>query len=122
MLVCLRLLFLLGIGFLNISEISCCGEPLKRICYYTSWGGSLPNPPELCTHVIYSFANIEGGVLGGVWSNPLKELKQKNPNIKLMVAVGGWRLTKLNLIFPLLVYFFNIFFNCVFLLLLLLNK
>lgn len=67
-----------------------CGEPLKRICYYTSWGGVLPNPPELCTHVIYAFASMENGMLSGVWSNPLKEIKQKSPEIKLMVAVGGW--------------------------------
>ena len=25
-----------------------CGEPLKRICYYTSWGGVLPDPAKLC--------------------------------------------------------------------------
>lgn len=66
-----------------------CGEPLKRICYYASWGGVLPSP-EHCTHVIYSFANMEGGVLSNVWSNPIKELRQKNSDIKLMVAVGGW--------------------------------
>lgn len=70
--------------------VESCGEPLKRICYYTSWGGVLPNPPELCTHVIYAFASMENGLLSGVWSNPLKELKQKNAEVKLMVAVGGW--------------------------------
>ena len=76
------------IGVVNVQG---CGEPLKRICYYTSWGGVLPlERPEICTHVIFSFANIEGGVLSGVWSNPLKELRQKNKDVKLMVAVGGW--------------------------------
>ncbi len=49
----------------------------------------MPNP-ELCTHIVHSFASIENGMLSGVWSNPLKELKQKNPEIKIMVAVGGW--------------------------------
>lgn len=73
-----------------VHHLEACGEPLKRICYYTSWGGVLPNPPELCTHVVYAFASMENGMLSGVWSNPLKELKQKNPDIKLMVAVGGW--------------------------------
>ncbi len=68
-----------------------CGEPLKRICYFTSWSGIMPTDrADLCTHVIYSFASMEGGVLSGVWSNPLKEMRQKNPSIKLMVAVGGW--------------------------------
>ena len=69
--------------------VNACGEPLKRVCYYTTWGGVLPQP-ELCTHLIYSFASIENGMLSGVWSNPFKELKQKNSNLKLMVAVGGW--------------------------------
>lgn len=46
--------------------------------------------PELCTHIIYSFASIENGMLSGVWSNPFKELKTKNPQLKLMIAVGGW--------------------------------
>jgi len=76
-------------AFIPIALVQGCGEPLKRICYYASWGGVLPSP-EHCTHVIYSFANMEGGVLGNVWSNPIKELRQKNPEIKLMVAVGGW--------------------------------
>lgn len=83
----LNALFIL---ILKLIEINGCGTPLKRICYYTSWGGVLPDPAELCTHVIYSFASIEGGVLSSVWSNPLKELRNKNKDIKLMVAVGGW--------------------------------
>ncbi len=73
-----------------VEQANGCGTPLKRICYYTSWGGVLPDPAELCTHVIYSFASIEGGVLSSVWSNPLKELRNKNKDIKLMLAVGGW--------------------------------
>jgi GH18 family chitinase len=83
----LSILFILTLKFIKING---CGTPLKRICYYTSWGGVLPDPAELCTHVIYSFASIEGGVLSSVWSNPLKELRNKNKDIKLMVAVGGW--------------------------------
>lgn len=77
-------------SFLVILQVNACGEPLKRICYYTSWGGVLPNPPDLCTHIIHSFASMENGMLSGVWSNPLKEIRQKNPEVKLMVAVGGW--------------------------------
>lgn len=82
---------LVALGFVLVGRSdAACGEPLKRICYYTSWGGVLPNPPELCTHIVYAFASMENGMLSGVWSNPLKEIKQKNPDIKLMVAVGGW--------------------------------
>ena len=77
---------------IKIIYTNACGEPLKRICYYTSWGGVMPDPANLCTHVIFAFANIEGGVLSGIWSNPLKEIRQKNPDVKLLVAVGGWGL------------------------------
>lgn len=82
------------VAFLSLNQglipANACGEPIKRICYYTSWGGVLPNPADLCTHVIHSFASIENGMLSGLWSNPLKELRQKSPDLKLMVAVGGW--------------------------------
>jgi GH18 family chitinase len=71
--------------------VSSCGQELKRVCYYTTWGRALPEPAHLCTHVIYSFASIQGGTLGNVWSNPLKSLKQTNPNVKIMLAVGGWK-------------------------------
>jgi len=73
-----------------LSIVKACGEPYKRVCYYTSWGGVLPDPADLCTHVIFSFAGMEGGVMSGLWSNPLKELRQRNKDVVLMVAVGGW--------------------------------
>jgi hypothetical protein len=72
------------------ARVDACGEPLKRICYYTTGGGVMPNPPDLCTHIIYAFAGVESGVLSNVWSNPLKEIRKTNPDIKIMVAVGGW--------------------------------
>jgi GH18 family chitinase len=89
----IRLIF---ISIIQVIIVSACNEPLKRICYYTSWGGVFPNPANLCTHVIYSFANMEGGILSGVWSNPLKELRKQSSDIKLMVAVGGWTFGKKN--------------------------
>lgn len=45
---------------------------------------------NLCTTVIYSFADMSGGLLSGVWGNPLASLKQTNPKLKILVAVGGW--------------------------------
>ena len=79
------------VGYSYIPGAIGCGEPMKRVCYYARWAdGALPDPVDLCTHVIYSFASIENGVLSNVWSNPLLELKRKNKNIKIMVAVGGW--------------------------------
>ena len=72
-----------------ILRVNCCGDQLRRVCYYTSWGGIKPLAQH-CTHVVHSFATMENGVLDGVWSNPLKELKKDNPELKLMLAVGGW--------------------------------
>ena len=40
---------ILGLILIKILQVrSDCGEPLKRICYYTSWGGVLPDPAKLC--------------------------------------------------------------------------
>ena len=36
------------------------------------------------------FIKFTGGVLSGVWGNPLTGLKQANPKLKILVAVGGW--------------------------------
>lgn len=44
----------------------------KRVCYYTNWGQYRPTPgkfmPEdipvnLCTHIVYAFATMEGNLL-----------------------------------------------------------
>ena len=59
----------------------CCFENMLKIHLFISSKG---------THVIYAFANIESGVLSGIWSNPLKDLRKQNKDVKLMVAVGGW--------------------------------
>lgn len=70
---------------------------LKKL-YSISWGGTQPDP-NLCTTVIYSFADMSGGVLSGLWGNPLLHLKNANPNIKLLIAVGGWNFGELKKIF-----------------------
>jgi len=78
----------------------------KRVCYYTNWAQYRPAggkyfpediDPFLCTHVIYSFAKIgRGGKLAMYEWNDDKmfpramALKQKNPDLKILLAVGGW--------------------------------
>ncbi|KAJ8319360.1 hypothetical protein KUTeg_004451 [Tegillarca granosa] len=83
----------------------------KRVCYYTNWaqyrsgvGKYLPEniDPNLCTHIIYSFAKLENNVLKAYewndestsWSKGMYEraiaIKQQNPKLKVLIAVGGW--------------------------------
>jgi len=78
----------------------------KRVCYYTNWAQYRPAGgkyfPEdvdanLCTHVIYSFAKIgRGGKLAMYeWNDDkmyprMMALKKKNPELKVLLAVGGW--------------------------------
>jgi len=83
----------------------------RRVCYYTNWpqyrvpdGKMVPEDVDanLCTHLIYSFADMNGtqlvateandesvGGKKGMWER-FTDLKQQNPDLKTMIAVGGW--------------------------------
>ncbi|XP_076043180.1 chitinase 7 [Oratosquilla oratoria] len=85
-------------------------EP-KVFCYYTSWakkrsGAGRFEPeyidPETCTHVVYAFASMEDNRLApghpddvgdsftpGIYQRLMK-LKEKNQNLKILLALGGW--------------------------------
>jgi len=48
------------------------------MCYYTNWAGYRPNDgsfsiddidPQLCTHIIYSFAKVQGNDLAPTEGN-----------------------------------------------------
>lgn len=90
------------------------GNTFRLVCYYGSWShwrtsiGRLPATdinPFLCTHLIYSFLRIdadnfsvssndpyldlEGGTQVGAY-NKFLALKHKNPELKVMISVGGW--------------------------------
>lgn len=85
----------------------------KVVCYYASWaiyrkGAGSMNvshiDPMLCTHVVYSFAGldiIENRIVSLDPPNDIQdngprsykkfiELKEKNPCLKTVLAVGGW--------------------------------
>ncbi|CAK6963903.1 Hypothetical predicted protein [Scomber scombrus] len=76
------------------------------VCYFTNWsqyrpgnGKFMPSniDPNLCTHLIYAFAGInDGHELVSAEANDeqlyksFNGLKQRNPNLKTLLAVGGW--------------------------------
>ncbi|XP_048352588.1 chitinase-3-like protein 1 [Sphaerodactylus townsendi] len=77
----------------------------KLVCYFTS--GSQYRPPggrfvpetidaNLCTHIIYAFANISSGQINHAeWNDDttyetLNDLKTRNPQLKILLSVGGF--------------------------------
>ena len=87
-------------------------EPVV-MCYFTNWSYKRPGmgkftpedlDPTLCTHVVFAFATIKDNrltysddidigdsITDGTYKRVMK-LKQKNPKLKILVAVGGWAL------------------------------
>jgi chitinase len=82
----------------------------RLVCYHTNWSQYRPGTqkffpdnidPSLCTHIIYSFAKFTNYELAAYewndenmdWSKGLYQktidLKLKNPNLKVLLAVGG---------------------------------
>jgi chitinase len=76
------------------------------ICYFTSWSIYRPGAgrytpenidPFLCTHIIYAFAQVSysGELALFDYSDDnlftrVVAMKQKNPSLKVLLAVGGW--------------------------------
>ncbi|GAB1602940.1 chitinase-3-like protein 1 [Argonauta hians] len=88
-------------------------DSFRRWCFYTNWsqyrfreGKFLPQniDPMLCTHISYAFANINNNELAAfewndedsMWSqgmySKVNQLKSKNPSLKTLLAVGGWKM------------------------------
>ncbi|CAF4237465.1 unnamed protein product, partial [Adineta steineri] len=98
----MKFLFILSaLLFLTVNK----GYGKRVMCYYTNWSGYRQGEgrfsindidPNLCTHIIYSFARIQGNGLATTEPNDpemykqMMALKEKNPDLKVMLAVGGW--------------------------------
>lgn len=80
----------------------------KKICYVTNWSQYRPGAarflpenvdPFLCTHIIFAFAYIDKNTLTirTIEENDeemykrINDLKFKNPKLKTMLAIGGWK-------------------------------
>ncbi|XP_022198692.2 chitotriosidase-1 isoform X2 [Nilaparvata lugens] len=81
------------------------GRPAQVFCYMTSWSQKRPGAgkftpenvdPLLCTHVIYAFGTLkdhrlaEGDDKEGDNYKKVVALREKNPNLQILLAIGGW--------------------------------
>ncbi|XP_070601501.1 chitinase-3-like protein 2 [Erythrolamprus reginae] len=77
------------------------------VCYFTSWSQYREAPgrfttddiePDLCTHLIYAFANISGNQITTYeWNDAntydnLVGFKTRNPKLKILLSIGGQKL------------------------------
>ena len=77
-----------------------------RVCYHTNWSQYRPGAgrffpenidPDLCTHLVYAFAkiNVNNKLAMYEWNDDqlyprFNALKQQNPGLRTLLAVGGW--------------------------------
>lgn len=64
------------------------------VAYVTSWSEVIPDP-TLMTHINYAFGHVTDSFDGLRIDNPdrlrtLVALKEKNPDLRVMLSVGGW--------------------------------
>ncbi|ESO96695.1 hypothetical protein LOTGIDRAFT_143732 [Lottia gigantea] len=93
----------------NYCFVFCAGQK-KMFCYFNSEsqyrngiGTFVPEDIDasLCTHIVYAFANVSGLELtntnwndqipGGLYERTVA-LKRINPDLKILLAVGGWEI------------------------------
>uniref|UniRef100_A0A8C6T762 chitinase n=1 Tax=Neogobius melanostomus TaxID=47308 RepID=A0A8C6T762_9GOBI len=92
----------LFIIYVSISKAS----SYKLVCYFTNWSQYRPGlgrfvpdnvDPNLCTHLIYAYSIISRSnqLSTYEWNDDVmyrdfNALKNKNPKLKTLLAVGGW--------------------------------
>lgn len=80
-------------------------KPYKIVGYFAAWKGlDLDKiPAEKLTHLNYAFANVVNGVVtsgegveerDSIYYAELQKLKLRNPDLKILVSIGGWTWSK----------------------------
>ncbi|KAM9320379.1 acidic mammalian chitinase-like [Gastrophryne carolinensis] len=95
---------LLWAGLLLLLNVQL-GMTYKLVCYFTNWAQYRPEPgkympgnidPNLCTHLVYAFATMKDNrITTYEWNDDVlyqqfNNLKQQNPKLVTLLAVGGW--------------------------------
>lgn len=96
--------YLLLFCFLGLASFAASGN--VRVCYYTNWAQYRPAgakyfpeniDPALCTHVVYAFAKVKHDhkLAAYEWNDDkmyvrVNDAKKSNPQLKTLLAVGGW--------------------------------
>ena len=101
-------------------------KSMKIVCYYTNWAQYRPKPgsyfpedidPHLCTHIIFAFGKIndQSELEAFEWNDESTDwapgmykrtidLKKKNKDLKVLIAVGGKIASNKNLQYRVKIY------------------
>ncbi|XP_021358847.1 probable chitinase 10 [Mizuhopecten yessoensis] len=89
----------------STDEVQADNQEYKRVCYYTNWSQHrsktltfVPEDidPDLCTHIIFSFAKLENNDIHTFEPNDhdlyrrVQALKAVQPHLVVLLAIGGW--------------------------------
>jgi chitinase len=94
-----KIKFLIPVIFLfAMAETSFCQKkPLNVIAYYAGPAGALDSfPIEKLSVIIFSFAHLKGSQFhisnakDSATLQKMVSLKSRNPNLKVMISIGGW--------------------------------